>query len=279
MERGGDRGDQRRQEHVSRIKGGRLAALASPAKILNLAVSDVAGDPEDLITDPTVRDTSTTVDAIRVLRDHGLWDEVAPSIRRHLKDSPEADPPDLSGVDVHTVMMVTGETASRAMAREARQEGLEPVVLTTALEGESREVGKVLATLAKECARKSRPFAAPCALLGCGGETTVTLAGGGGFPLGGPNQEAALSFALSLDPSDRIAAAFLDTDGADGGTNFAGAVVDATTAPRAAKGDLDPCAALRSHEVSEALGDLGDSVSTGPTQTNVNDMFAIAVGS
>jgi glycerate-2-kinase len=242
-------------------------------------VSDVAGDPEDLITDPTVQDTSTTADAIRVLRDHELWDEVAPSVRAHLEGSPEADSPDLSGADIYTVMMVTGETACEAMSREARKEGLEPVVLTTAIEGESHEVGKVLATLAKECARKGRPFPAPCALLGCGGETTVTLARNGKFHLGGPNQEAALSFALGLGPSDRIAAAFLDTDGADGGTDFAGAVVDATTAARAAEEGLDPYAALRAHEVSVALGDLGELVSTGPTQTNINDMFAIVVGS
>lgn len=267
------------RKHVSRVKGGRLARLASPARILNLTVSDVADDPEDLITDPTVQDTSATADAIRVLRDHSLWDEVAPSIREHLQGSPEAASPDISGVDVHTVMMVTGETACEAMAQEARQEGLEPVVLTTALEGESREVGKVLATLARECARKSRPFPAPCALIGCGGETTVTLSKGGRFHLGGPNQEAALSFALGLDPSDRVAAAFLDTDGADGGTDFAGAVVDATTALRAARNGLDPRATLRAHEASKALGDLGELVSTGSTQTNINDMFAIVVGS
>ena len=265
------------RKHVSRIKGGRLTLLASPAPVINLTVSDVAGDPEDLITDPTVADTSKTIDAIRVLRDHELWDEVAPSIRKHLEVSPAAASPDLSTTDVQTVMMVTGETACKEMAEEARRKGLHPVILTTSLEGESREVGKILATLAKECAHQRRPFTPPLALLGCGGETTVTLDKNGKFHLGGPNQEVALSFALRLTPSDPIAAAFVDTDGSDGSTDFAGAAVDAKIAQRARMAGLEPEGALRTHKVSEVLGELEALIRTGPTQTNVNDMFAIVV--
>lgn len=266
------------RKHVSRIKGGRLGLSALPAPIINLTVSDVAGDPEDLITDPTVEDTSTTADAIRVLRGYDLWEEVALSVRNHLEISPEAASPNLSSVDIHTVMMVTGETACEAMAERAKADGFEPTILTTSLEGDSQEVGKIFANLARECNHKNRPFHSPCALLGCGGETTVTLPRDGKFHLGGPNQEVALSFAFRLEMSDHIAAAFLDTDGADGGTGFAGALVDSTTAVRAKEAKLDPHKALRAHEVSGTLEPLGELIVTGPTQTNVNDMFAIVIG-
>jgi glycerate-2-kinase len=265
------------RKHLSGIKGGRLALRAAPASVINLTVSDVAGDQEDLITDPTVQDTTTVADAIRVLREYELWEEVAPSIREHLSSSPAAGSPDLSGVYVHTVMMITGETACAAMAKEADLRGFEPAVLATTLEGEGREVGKVLASVGRECFRKGRPFAPPRALLGCGGETTVTLAKDSDLRLGGPNQEVALAFALGLAPSDRIVGAFLDSDGADGGTGFAGAMVDGTTAVRAAELRLDIRGALRAHETSSVLKTLGDLVITGPTRTNVNDLFVIVI--
>ncbi len=136
----------------------------------------------------------------------------------------------------------------------------------------------MLASVARECSRVGRPFRAPSVLLGCGGETTVALAKDGKFHSGGPNQEVALSFALGLHPSDRVAAAFLDTDGEDGGTNFAGALVDGTPASGASELDLNIHAALRAHEASGVLERLGGLVFTGPTHTNVNDLFTVVIG-
>lgn len=266
------------RKHVSRIKGGRLAAHIAPARIINLTVSDVAGDPPDYITDLTVQDSSTVADAIRVLHEYDLWDRVAPSIRNHLTAAERAESPVLRGLDIHTVMLVTGDTACAAMACRAEQAGFTPVILSTFLEGESREVGVVLASLLKECARKGRPFRPPCALLACGGETTVTLVGeSAGFGSGGPNQEVALGASLKLDPTDRVAGVWLDTDGSDGGTEFAGAIADGLTRSRAIESHLDLKKALLSHQAGYALAKLEDLVVTGPTHTNVNDICAIVI--
>lgn len=267
------------RKHVSEIKGGRLASRAAPARILNLTVSDVAGDPPDYITDLTVADTSTVADAVQVLHRHGLWERVAPSIRNHLSHAERAESPDLSGIDIRTVMMVTGDTGCAAMAQRARELGYEPMVLTTFLEGESQEVGRVLASIARECFHKGRPARPPCVLLGCGGETTVTLAGEGvRYGSGGPNQEVALGMALKLGSDDPIAAAYVDTDGHDGGTQYAGALVDGLTRERARSLGLDLGSLLRVHAATEPLARLDDLVVTGLTGTNVNDIFAVVVG-
>ena len=264
------------RKHVSALKGGRLAQAMGAGRIVNLTVSDVPGDALDAITDPTVADTTTAADAIAVLRAHGLWEEVAESVRRHL-GSPAAESPALAGAAIRTVVLVHGETACAAMAARASDLGLRPIVLSTSLEGESREVGATLVDLGRESARTGRPFAAPCMLIGCGGETTVTIRNGAPFGAGGPNQEAALGAALRLRGEAAIAAAFLDTDGADGGSAAAGALVDGQTAVRAASAGIDLRAALLEHASGSVLRELDDLIVTGPTGTNVNDMFAIGV--
>jgi glycerate-2-kinase len=264
------------RKHVSDIKGGRLARVLDGRRVVNLTVSDVVGDHLDAITDPTVADTTTSADAERVLRDAGLWDAVAPSIRAHLQSAGAASPA-LDGGAIDTVMLAAGATACDAMAAAAAAQGYAPVVLSTALEGEARELGRTLGTLARESARHGRPFASPAMLLGCGGETTVTLHRGA-FGDGGPNQEVALAFALALDGAALTAGIFLDTDGSDGGTAIAGALVDGGTAGRAAALGLDLAAGLRAHRASAPLEALGDTVRIGPTGTNVNDLFAIAIG-
>ncbi len=264
------------RKHVSDIKGGRLARALAGRRLVNLTVSDVVGDHLDAITDPTVPDTTSPADAERVLRDAGLWDEIAPSIRAHLA-SADAVSPALDLHAIRTVMLADGGTACAAMAAAAASHGYAPIVLSTALEGEARELGRTLGTLAAESARHGRPFASPAMLLGCGGETTVTLHQGA-FGDGGPNQEVALAFALALDGAPYTAGIFLDTDGSDGGTAIAGALVDGGTAGRAAALGLDLAAALRAHRASAPLEALGDIVQTGPTGTNVNDLFAIAIG-
>ncbi|MGH3075525.1 MAG: glycerate kinase type-2 family protein, partial [Gaiellales bacterium] len=264
------------RKHVSSIKGGRLARAMGDARIVNLTVSDVAGGALDAITDPTVQDTTTVADAIEVLRLHDLWDQVAPSVRRHL-ESASAASPSLDGSDVRTVVLVDGETACRAMAARAEELGHRPIVLSTSLEGESREVGATLIDLGRESARNGRPFAAPCMLIGCGGETTVTIRNGALLGAGGPNQEAALGAALRLARGESVAAAFLDTDGSDGGSGAAGALVDAQSRARAVEAGIDLRDALVRHASGSALRKLGDLIVTGPTGTNVNDMFAIGV--
>jgi glycerate 2-kinase len=264
------------RKHVSGIKGGRLAHAMAGGRIVNLTVSDVSGGALDAITDPTVQDTTTVEDAIEALRIHGLWDQVAGSVRRHL-ESGRAESPSLTGAAVRTVVLVDGETACRAMAERAAEVGYRPIVISTSLEGESREVGATLIDLGRESARSGRPFAAPCMLIGCGGETTVTIRNGALLGAGGPNQEAALGGALRLGESESVAAAFIDTDGADGGSDAAGAVVDGHTSARAGAAGIDLRGALFGHASGAALRALDDLIVTGPTGTNVNDMFAIGV--
>ena len=205
------------RKHVSGIKGGRLADAARPARLVNLTVSDVAGDHIDAITDPTVPDSSRAGDAIAVLYGHGLWEATPQTIREHLQGA-DAESPDLDADAIQTVLLVTGTTACDAMAVEATALGLAPVVVSTSLEGEARQIGKVLANIARHSAADGAPFAPGTVMLGCGGESTVTLAPAADFGEGGPNQEAAIAAALELEGAP-VAAVFLDTDGSDGGTD------------------------------------------------------------
>ena len=263
------------RKHVSAFKGGRLAAAARPAQLVNLTVSDVAGDHIDAITDPTVADSSRAADAIAILHGHGLWERTPRAIRDHLQ-SAAAESPALDEAAIQTVLLVTGSTACDAMAIEAAALELTPVVVSTTLEGEARQVGKLLANLARHSAAQGAPFAPGTVMLGCGGESTVTLAREGSFGEGGPNQEAAIAAALELGGA-RVAAVFIDTDDADGGTAHAGAIVDGLTVERAAAAGIDLRAALLEHRSQVAFSALEDALVTGPTGTNVNDLFAIVV--
>ncbi len=150
------------RKHVSAFKGGRLAAAAAPAKVINLTVSDVAGDHIDAITDPTVADSSRAADAIAILYGHGLWDRTPVSIREHLQTA-AAESPELEA-EIQTVLLVTGATGCDAMTLEAQRLGLRPVVVSTTLEGEARQVGRLLANLARESGERGSPFppARPC---------------------------------------------------------------------------------------------------------------------
>ncbi len=264
------------RKQVSAFKGGRLALAAAPATVINLTVSDVAGDVLDAITDPSVPNESTVADALAVLHGHGLWEAVPESIRAHLSD-PRLEVPDLSGVDIHSTLLVTGETACEAMTLAAAAAGAEAIVLSTSLEEEATPVGRILAGIATESAERGRPFPSPSVLVGCGGESTVRLGPDDDFGFGGPNQEAALAAGTRLDGAP-VAVAFIDTDGSDGGTDLAGAVADGATAARAAELGLDLRAALATHRSGAAVAALGDGIETGPTHTNVNDLFVVAIG-
>jgi glycerate 2-kinase len=266
------------RKHVSAIKGGRLAQRIAPARLLNLTVSDVAGDALDFVTGDTVADTTTPAEAIGVLRRHHLWDRVDPTVRHHLL-SPAADSPSLDGLDSRSLVLLTGDDACRAMAAHAEGRGYHSLVLSTTLSGEAASVGSMIAGIARECARSGRPVSPPCVLVGCGGESTVSLPSWDGTAgRGGPNQEVVLGAAGAMDGDVPMALLSLDTDGTDGGTSHAGGLADAQTLRRALAMGQDIDAALAEHCSSKVLAGLGDLVKTGPTGTNVNDLFVAVVG-
>ncbi|QHT57563.1 DUF4147 domain-containing protein [Cellulomonas sp. H30R-01] len=264
------------RKSVSAIKGGRLLAAGAAATWVNLTVSDVVGDDPAYLTDPTYPDPDGPAVARHVLDRLGLWDAVDPSVRRHLAAAPE--PPDLSATDLTTVTVTSGEDALRAMVRRAHELGLEPVTLDP-LEGEATQVGARLATAAADHARAAAASGRPVVLLAAGGETTVSL---GGVTMtagtGGPNQEAALAFARALPVGADVVAAFVDSDGFDGPTEHAGALVDAGTVDRASQGGHDVDAALADHASTAVLRTAGDLLTTGATGTNVNDLVVVVCG-
>ena len=267
------------RKHVSRIKGGRLARAIAPARILNLTVSDVVGDPLDCNTDPTVQDTSSVADALSVLREWELLDRVPRPVRDYLAGCAAAESPDLSGLDIESVLLARGEDGTEAALRAAQARGLAGVRLGGALEGEAATVGRVLATLATESRRAGSPWARGTVMVACGGEYTVNLGpdADGLLGRGGPSQEAAVGAALALDGVDGIAALFADTDGSDGGTAVAGGLVDSATAGQARRQGLSLRKGLVDHETTAILRACGDAVLTGATQTNANDLVILAV--
>jgi glycerate 2-kinase len=267
------------RKHVSQIKGGRLARAIAPARILNLTVSDVVGDPLDYITDPTVQDTSSVAGALSVLTEWELLDRVPRSVRDYLADCAEAESPDLSGLDIESVLLARGEDGTEAVLRAAQARGFAGVRLGGSLEGEAATVGRVLATLAAESRRAGSPWARGTVIVACGGEYTVSLGpdAGGLLGRGGPSQEAAVGAALALDGVEGIAALFADTDGSDGGTAVAGGLVDSATADQARRLGLSLRKGLVDHETTAILHACGDAVLTGATQTNANDLVIVAV--
>ncbi len=261
------------RKHLSAIKGGRLAAAAAPARVVTLAISDVPGDaPEVIGSGPTVPD-ATTYDQVRAL------------VARYRLDLPEAVAARLAaGVDetpkpgafpVDFRMIATPAMALAAAAEAARGLGLTPLILGDALEGESREMGTVLAGIAASVARHGQPVRAPALLLS-GGESTVSI-GAGSAGRGGRNTEFLLGLALALDGAPNIWALAGDTDGIDGTEDAAGAVVTPDTLARAREAGLDPRAVLAGHDSYTLFDAVGDLVRTGPTLTNVNDVRAILI--
>jgi glycerate-2-kinase len=251
------------RKHLSQIKGGRLALAIFPAEIINLTVSDVTGDPYDYITCPTVPDTSTFEDARRVLTRYRLWGRMPASVVRYLREAtPDLEnPKDFGEHQVHTFLLVRSGEVCGAAAEAAARLGFAPRILTCEMEGDSTEEGRVFAERLAEAPAGTALVA--------GGETTVTLDAPGGE--GGPNQEFALSAALGIKGADQVVLS-LDTDGTDGPTALAGALVDDSTLEKAAEIGLDPRDALHRHDVSPLLRSLQDAVVTGHTGTNVNDL-------
>ncbi|MBN1995373.1 MAG: glycerate kinase [Anaerolineae bacterium] len=275
------------RKHLSRLKGGQLARWAAPATVVSLILSDVVGDPLDVIASgPTVPDPTTFADAWTVLTRYRVENDIPAAIGRHLTaglsgqlaDTPKPGAPVFDRVQ--NIIVGSNRLAARAAADTAEKLGFDLVLLTTFSEGEAREVGRVVAGLAKGLARgetmhpAGRPIAKPACLI-LGGETTVTLRGNG---QGGRNQEMALAAALALTGWDNVLIACLATDGTDGPTDAAGAFADGTTVARAAALGLDAADFLARNDAYHFFEPLGDLIMTGPTRTNVNDLTLILVG-
>ncbi len=268
------------RKHLSQVKGGRLARAIHPqAHLINLTVSDVIGDPLDYITDPTVPDTSTFDEARAVLTKYDLWNRMPASVSGFLKTAgPDQETPkmaDLSDLNRHDFILVSGDAACEAAEKKSKELGLNTLILSTMLEGESRMLGGTFASIAKEIVIKGRPLKPPCAIIG-GGETTVTISGRENG-IGGPNQEFALSAATGIDNLGNIVIVGLDTDGTDGPTDVAGAVVDDKTAARARESDIDLLESLNHHDATSSFLKLEDAIMTGATGTNVNDLKLMVI--
>ena len=262
------------RRHLSAIKGGRLAAACHPARVLTLLISDVPGDrPLDIASGPTVADPTTCADALALVRRYGI--DLPASAREVLEsgrgESVKPGDPLLSRAEIR--MIATPQMALEAAASVARAEGLSAYILGDAIEGEARDVAKVLAGIALQVADRGQPFRTPCVLLS-GGETTVTVRGSG---RGGRNVEFLLSLAIALDGHPRIHALAGDTDGVDGQEEIAGARLAPDTLTRAWSQGLRPKDMLADNDGHSFFEALGDSVITGPTLTNVNDFRAILI--
>ncbi len=262
------------RRHVSAIKGGRLAAACHPARVLTLLVSDVPGDrPGDIASGPTVADPTSCADALEIVRRYGI--EIAPALRTLLESGAgeSIKPGDPRLARAETRIVAAPQMALEAAAAVARTEGIATHILGDAIEGEARDVGKVMAGIALQVAARGQPFAPPCVLLS-GGETTVTVRGHG---RGGRNVEFLLSLAIALDGSRGIHALAADTDGVDGQEEIAGAVLAPDTLARAWAQGIRPKDRLADNDGHGFFQALGDSLVTGPTLTNVNDFRAILI--
>ncbi len=269
------------RKHLSQVKGGQLAQRAFPAQVLALVLSDVPGDHlEAIASGPTALDPTTFNDARQLLQRHDLWEEVPPSVRARIEAGACGDisetpkPGDQSFLKVQNAVVGSGSVAAAAAQAEGKRLGYRTLILTTTLEGEAREVGRVLATLAREEISFGRPIKPP-ALIIAAGETTVTVRGNG---KGGRNQELALSAASGIEGLSGVVICSLGTDGRDGPTDAAGGMVDGETTARLWAQGIDPWDALARNDSYTALAAAEDLIITGPTGTNVADLCFVVVG-
>ena len=262
------------RKHLSAIKGGRLAAAAHPAKVVSLLISDVPGDdPATIASGPTVPDPTSLADAKAVLEKYGITPP--PAIASHLEKSESESPkPGDPRLSTSTIEMISAPQASlEAAAEVARAAGITPLILGDAIEGEAREVAKVMAGMTLQVVRHGQPTAAPCVLLS-GGETTVTLRGQG---RGGRNAEFLLALAVALNGQPGVHAFAGDTDGIDGTEDNAGALLFPDSIARAEAKGISAKARLADNDGYGFFSALGDLVVTDPTLTNVNDFRAILI--
>jgi hydroxypyruvate reductase len=269
------------RKHLSRAKGGQLARAAHPAAVLSLILSDVVGDDLDVIASgPTVPDRSTFGDTREILERYGIWDRLPPpvcervlnGVRGVVPETPKTGDPAFGRCSQLLVGSCLGALTAGAAAAERL--GYRSLVLTSKVEGEAREVAKAFAAVGKEILGSQHPLARPACVL-IGGETTVTLQGDGS---GGRNQEFVLAGALALDGIEDVVLLAGGTDGTDGPTDAAGAVADGLTIRRAKALGLDPHDFLKRSDSYHFFKPLGDLLVTGPTRTNVMDVYLLLVG-
>ncbi|MEF8833871.1 MAG: glycerate kinase [Halofilum sp. (in: g-proteobacteria)] len=259
------------RQAVSRIKGGRLAALAAPAPVYTLLVSDVPGDdPATIASGPTVASPFQPGEAAAVLERYGI------PIPDALRTAERDDPLPAAGLAdrCRHAIVCSPMHSLEAAAAAAREQGITPLILGDALEGEAADMGTVCAGIARSVALHGQPVSAPAVLLS-GGESSVTITGAAGR--GGRNTELALSMAVVLAGHDRIHAIACDTDGIDGSESNAGALIDPTTLERGRAAGLDPLEYLGRHDAYTYFEAMSDLVITGPTGTNVNDFRAVLI--
>jgi glycerate 2-kinase len=268
------------RKHLSAFKGGQLAKACQPARMVSLILSDVVGDPLDTIASgPTAPDSTTYETAVDVMNKYGLLGSLSDGVMRRLvngvegliAETPKADDSLFKGV--HNLVVASNLTASERATARARELGYHSQLLTTHLEGEARHAGVFISGLARGATVNGLPCELPLALV-LGGETTVAVKGNG---VGGRNQELALSASKRIWGLNCVIAA-LGTDGIDGPTDAAGAIVDGTTLARALKKGLAPDAFLERNDSYSFFKALGDNIFTGPTGTNVNDLTLILCG-
>ena len=266
------------RKHLETLKGGNLARRIAPARLITLVLSDVIGDPLDMIASgPTVPDPTSFQQAWEILERFDLIDQAPQAILTHLQKGLEGQIEETPKSDnllfERTQILVIGSNrlAAQAALEQARLEGFNTLLLTTSMQGEARQVGRVLASIGREMAESGRPVPRPGCVI-AGGETTVTVTGDG---LGGRNQELALGAVADLAGIQKVMLISLATDGGDGPTDAAGAVVTGATLERAQALGLNATVYLKNNDAYHLFDPLDDLLKTGPTMTNVNDLTFI----
>lgn len=264
------------RKHISRLKGGQLASLIYPAEAVCLILSDVIGDRLDVIASgPTVPDNSTFKDAIDILKKYSIWNNTPKPIINYLlkgmkgdiAETPKAGNPAFKRIS--NIIIGNNKSAVASAEKKAKELGYHTMVLSTFIEGEAREIGKLFGAIAKEIAEFERPLKRKACII-AGGETAVTVKGKG---KGGRAQEFALSAALMINGLKDAAIVGVGTDGTDGPTDAAGAIADGTTVKRANEKGLDIKVYLENNDSYSLFKKLNDLIITGPTNTNVNDLY------
>ncbi|WEU39876.1 MAG: glycerate kinase [Candidatus Odinarchaeum yellowstonii] len=269
------------KKHLSNLAGGRLAQHAYPRKLISLIISDVVGDRVDTISaGPTAPDQTTFKDCLHILEKYSIKDKLPTSVVDYINkgveglvaETPKEDDP----VFENTTNLVIGSNrvALNTIILKAKKIGLNPLLLTSMIEGEAKELGVFLIAIAEEVARTNKPVKKP-ALIICGGESTVTLKGEPG--LGGRNQTVSLSALTRIKYSDNITICCIGTDGVDGNSKAAGAIADADTFRKALDKSLDPLSYLLNFDSNSFFSKVGGEIITGPTGTNVNDIYMVMV--
>ncbi|MGD0329747.1 MAG: glycerate kinase [Nitrososphaeria archaeon] len=268
------------RKHISDVKGGQFARHIYPAHVISLVLSDVVGDElSSIASGPTSPDPYTFEDVYSLFGKYHILEKVPKNILNRITRGVDGRIPDTPKTDdrifskVTNIVVANNTKALQAMANKAKSLGLKTMILTSYLEGEAREVGKVIGSIGKQIINQNVPLEPPCIVF-LGGETTVTLRGNG---KGGRNQEMALSFALAIKGLPHIRFVSIGSDGIDGNSDAAGAIVDGFTISKALGIGFDPLKFLENNDSYTFLKQLGCLIMTGPTGTNVNDLSFLMV--